>query len=124
VNAQVAITPEAAQLVRRLKAQHGALLFHISGGCCEGSAPMCLRTGDFLVGSRDVQIGELEGCPVYVGAGQHEYLKDAAIEIGVAKGEVESFSVEAPEGMRFTMRSMPAVASSQRIGMSVNKGLP
>jgi uncharacterized protein len=108
VQAHVSITPEAAQLVRRLREQNGALLFHISGGCCEGSAPMCLPVEDFRVGSRDVRIGEIEGCPVYAGAGQHEYLKDAAIEIGVATSEVESFSIEAPEGMRFTLLSWPA----------------
>jgi uncharacterized protein (DUF779 family) len=108
---QVTITQEASQLTQRLKQRHGALLFHISGGCCEGSAPMCFRVDDFKVGSRDVQVGIVEGCPVYVGAAQHEYWKDAAIEIDVAHGEVESFSIEAADGVRFTTRSRPIIRS-------------
>jgi hypothetical protein len=111
MHSHLSITPEAAQFVQRLRQQHGELMFHISGGCCEGSAPMCFRAGEFHVGSRDVLIGDVEGCPVYVGAGQHEYLKDAKIEIGIAKGEVESFSIEVPDGVRFTTRSWPVVAT-------------
>jgi|ERR1022692_2917407 len=108
---QVTITPEATQLVQRLKQRHGALLFHISGGCCEGSAPMCFRVDEFKVGSRDILVGEIEACPVYVGGAQYEYWKDAAIEIGVAHGEVESFSIEAADGVRFTTQSTPIVRS-------------
>jgi uncharacterized protein (DUF779 family) len=104
----LSVTPEAAQLIRELRLKHGSLMFHVSGGCCEGSAPMCFRVGEFRVGSRDVLIGDVVGCPVYVGAGQYEYWKAANVEIGISKGDVETFSIEAPEGVRFTTRSWPS----------------
>jgi uncharacterized protein (DUF779 family) len=114
MHGRLSITPGAAQVVRSLTRRYGPLMFHISGGCCEGSAPMCFRAGEFRVGSRDELIGEVESCPVFVGAAQHEYWKDSMIEIGVVEGEVESFSLEAPDGVRFTTLSRPVVESSPR----------
>lgn len=99
------MTPEAAQLIAELRAEHGALLFHQSGGCCDGSAPMCFALGDFKVGSRDVLLGTIEGCPFYMGAAQFEYWKRTQLVIDVVPGRGAGFSLEAPRGVRFLTRS-------------------
>ncbi|MGN8159417.1 DUF779 domain-containing protein [Salinisphaera sp. RV14] len=98
-------TPRAAALVRRLAAVHGPLIFHLSGGCCEGSAPMCLRQADFRAGSRDVLLGEIEGCPFYVGPAQFEYWASCELTIDVTTAGGDSFSLEAADGVRFIVRS-------------------
>ncbi|MDR3537447.1 MAG: DUF779 domain-containing protein [Acetobacteraceae bacterium] len=98
-------TPRAAALIRALRDQHGPLLFHLSGGCCEGSAPMCLRQRDFRIGGRDVQLGEVEGCPVYAGAGQAVCWTDYHVTLDVVDGGGDSFSLEAADGVRFIARS-------------------
>jgi uncharacterized protein (DUF779 family) len=102
---RVEITDKAAEVVARLKAQHGALLFHQSGGCCDGSAPMCYPLGDFRVGPQDVLLGEIAGCPFYIGAAQFEYWEHTQLIIDVVPGRGSGFSVEAPEGVRFLTRS-------------------
>src|SRR5579871_2018553 len=102
---RVLITEAAARLVRQVRKQHGLLLFHQSGGCCEGSAPMCLRREGFRVGSRDVLLGEIEGCPFYVSAAQYPYWAHSQLIIDVVKGGGDSFSLEAVEGLRFITRS-------------------
>jgi uncharacterized protein (DUF779 family) len=101
----VLITEAAAGLVRQLQDRHGPLLFHQSGGCCEGSAPMCLRRGDFRVGARDVLLGAIEGCPFYVGAAQFPYWAHSQLTIDVLSDGGDSFSLEAAEGVRFITRS-------------------
>jgi uncharacterized protein (DUF779 family) len=102
---RVVATPEAAALVRRLKAENGALIFHQSGGCCEGTAPMCFRQSDFRVGQRDVLLGQIEGVPFYIGAAQFQYFANMELTIGLTDGGGDSFSIEAPEGVRFVTRS-------------------
>lgn len=99
---RVTVTPDALALLRRLKAQHGPLLLHLSGGCCEGTAPICLRTSDFRVGPDDMLLGSIENCPVYVGPHQAGYWADGAVTIGLTSGGADSFSLEAPDGVRFT----------------------
>jgi uncharacterized protein len=99
------ITDKAADIVTRLKAQHGPLLFHQSGGCCDGSAPMCYPEGDFRVGPQDVFLGEVAGCKFYIGAAQFEYWQHTQLIIDVVPGRGSGFSVEAPEGVRFLTRS-------------------
>jgi len=69
---RVTATPEALALIERLRAFHGPLMFHQSGGCCDGSAPMCYPEGEFRTGSQDLRIGEIGGCPFYIGAAQYE----------------------------------------------------
>jgi uncharacterized protein (DUF779 family) len=103
--ARVRITPSAAELVRQLRARHGELLFHQSGGCCDGSAPMCYQRGEFRVGHQDVYLGSVEDCPVYIGAAQFVYWKHTQIIIDVVPGRGSGFSLEAPEGLRFLTRS-------------------
>ena len=99
------ITPEAATVLRRLAAEHGPLLFHQSGGCCDGSSPMCYPAGEFRVGQRDVMLGEVEGVPVYIGALQYELWRHTQLLIDVVPGRGAGFSLEAPLGVRFLTRS-------------------
>ena len=102
---RVEITEAATELVARLKGIHGALMFHQSGGCCDGSAPMCYPKGDFRVGPQDVLLGEIAGCQFYIGAAQFEYWRHTQLIIDVVPGRGSGFSVEAPEGVRFLTRS-------------------
>jgi uncharacterized protein len=102
---RVEITPAATDIVSRLKTIHGALMFHQSGGCCDGSAPMCYPKGDFRTGPQDVLLGEIAGCEFYIGAAQFEYWRHTQLIIDVVPGRGSGFSLEAPEGVRFLTRS-------------------
>lgn len=101
----VSATPDALALIERLKKLHGELMFHQSGGCCDGSAPMCFQLGDFKVGDSDLLIGHIGGCPFYISADQFEYWKHTQLIIDVTPGRGSSFSLEIPLGVRFLMRS-------------------
>jgi len=98
---RVSATDEARAVIEQLREKHGELMFHQSGGCCDGSAPMCFAKGDFMVGSRDVCLGEVEGCGFYMAADQFEYYRNSHIVIDVAPGRGSSFSLEIPLGLRF-----------------------
>lgn len=107
---RVAVTEAAGDLLRTLTTQHGPLMFHQSGGCCDGSAPMCYPVGMFLTGPSDVKLGELhvaglEPIEVFISEAQFEYWKYTHITIDVVPGRGAGFSVEAPTGMRFVIRS-------------------
>jgi uncharacterized protein (DUF779 family) len=102
---RVEITGKAAGLVDRLREQHGELIFHQSGGCCDGSSPMCFQKGDFRIGSRDVLLGEIHGCPFYMSAAQFESWKHTHLTIDVTEGRGSSFSLEIPLGLRFVTKS-------------------
>lgn len=102
---RVRITAAAADVVERLAAVNGPLLFHQSGGCCDGSAPMCYPAGEFRVGPQDVRLGEVAGAPFYIGAAQFEYWSHTELTIDVVPGRGAGFSLEAPEGLRFLTRS-------------------
>src|ERR1700709_981958 len=102
---RVDITPAATALVAKLKALHGDLLFHQSGGCCDGSAPMCYLLKEFRIGGSDVYLGEIAGCPFYMGGPQFEYWGHTHLTIDVVPGRGSGFSLEAPEGVRFLIRS-------------------
>lgn len=102
---RVKVTEAAVELIQRLKAVHGDLMFHQSGGCCDGSAPMCYLAGELRVGESDVRLGEVEGCPVYIGARQYEHWKHTQLIIDAVPGRGAGFSLEAPEGLRFLTRS-------------------
>jgi len=102
---RVEMTPAAGALLERLVEQHGPLLFHQSGGCCDGSSPMCYPLGDFRVGSRDVYLGDLDGTPFYMGPDQYAYWAHTHLTVDVVPGRGAGFSVEAPEGVRFLIRS-------------------
>lgn len=107
---RVDYTPEAAALLRKMTLKHGPLMFHQSGGCCDGSSPMCYPVGMFRIGGSDVllQTLEVEGlAPIefYMSASQYEYWKFTHLTVDVVKGRGSGFSVEAPEGVRFMIRS-------------------
>jgi uncharacterized protein len=102
---QVDATPEARGWIRRLVERHGPVLFFQSGGCCDGSAPMCWPKGEFRVGSRDVLLGELEGAEFWIGGDQYEAWKHTKLLLDVVPGRGAGFSLEAPEGIRFLIRS-------------------
>lgn len=95
------VTERAAEVIDQLRAKHGELLFHQSGGCCDGSAPMCLKTSDFRIGSRDVFLGVINGCEFYVAPDQFKYLRNMHITVDVTEGRGASFSLEIPLGLRF-----------------------
>ncbi len=92
-------------LISTLRQEHGDLLFHQSGGCCDGSAPMCFPRGDFKIGSRGVFLGWIADTPFYMGGDQFEYWKHTHLTIDVVPGRGSGFSVESPHGVRFLTRS-------------------
>jgi uncharacterized protein len=102
---RVLATEAALKLIESLSACHGPLMFHQSGGCCDGSAPMCYPLGEFRVGQSDVKLGEIGGCPFYMSESQFEYWQHTQLTIDVVKGRGSGFSLEAPEGVRFLTRS-------------------
>jgi hypothetical protein len=102
---RVSATPAALELIGRLQARHGPLMFHQSGGCCDGSAPMCFPRGELQVGEADVQLGEIGGQPFYISAAQFEYWGHTHLIIDVVPGRGGMFSLEGPEGIRFLTRS-------------------
>ena len=102
---RVTITEAAAETLRRLQANHGELIFHQSGGCCDGSAPMCFPAREFRVGTHDVLLGTLEGVPFYIGGRQWDAWKHTTLTIDVVEGRGAGFSLEAPDGLRFITRS-------------------
>jgi uncharacterized protein (DUF779 family) len=102
---RVSSTEAAEKLIEKLVAMHGPLMFHQSGGCCDGSAPMCYPRSDFKVGAQDIFMGEIAGQPLYMGKSQFEYWQHTHIIIDVVPGRGSGFSLEAPEGVRFLTRS-------------------
>ena len=102
---RVLVTDAALDLIERLRAKHGKLMFHQSGGCCDGSSPMCYPQGEFRVGGSDVKLGEIGGVPFYMNADQFDYWKHTQLIIDVVPGRGSGFSLEAPEGLRFLTRS-------------------
>jgi uncharacterized protein (DUF779 family) len=111
---RVDITAEAAAVLRRLQAEHGPLLFHQSGGCCDGSSPMCYPAREFRIGQRDVLLGEIEHTPVYIGGLQYEAWRHTQLLIDVVQGRGGGFSLEAPLGVRFLTRSRVFDESERR----------
>jgi uncharacterized protein len=99
------VTPQAESLLHELAAAHGPLVFHQSGGCCDGSSPMCFPRREFRIGQRDVYLGTIADVPFYIGGEQYEYWKHTQLTIDVVPGRGSGFSVEAPEGVRFLTRS-------------------
>jgi uncharacterized protein (DUF779 family) len=111
---RVGATQKALDLIRQLRSQHGSLLFHQSGGCCDGSAPMCFARGEFRVGSRDICLGSLDGDPVYISGSQFEAWKHTQLIIDVVPGRGASFSLEIPLGVRFLTRSRVFTPEEER----------
>jgi uncharacterized protein len=108
---RVEVTGPAADLLQMLTGKYGPLMFHQSGGCCDGSSPMCYPDGDFITSEADVLLGELavpgldRPIPFWMSVSQYEYWKHTHLTVDVVKGRGSGFSVEAPEGVRFLIRS-------------------
>jgi uncharacterized protein (DUF779 family) len=111
---RVELLPAAVELLRKLWEQYGPLMFHQSGGCCDGSSPMCYPDGDFITSDRDVLLGRLDIAPegaapqpidFWMSAEQFEYWSHTFLSVDVVPGRGSGFSVEAPEGVRFLIRS-------------------
>jgi len=102
---RIAATLTAIDLIKQLRAAHGDLMFHQSGGCCDGSQPMCFEKGDFKVGGCDVYLGDIDGCAFFMGRDQFEYWQHTHLTLDVTKGRGSSFSLEIPLGLRFMIRS-------------------
>ncbi|MBN9614535.1 MAG: UDP-glucose 4-epimerase [Acidobacteriales bacterium 59-55] len=102
---QVLATDAAIELMAKLHGKHGDLMFHQSGGCCDGSSPMCYPRGEFLLGDNDVLLGTLGGTPFYISRSQFEYWKHTQLILDVVPGRGGMFSLENPEGVRFLIRS-------------------
>ncbi|MEO7051591.1 MAG: DUF779 domain-containing protein [Rhodanobacter sp.] len=102
---KVLATASAEALIGVLRERNGPLLFHQSGGCCDGSSPMCFAQDDFIVGDRDVKLGEIAGAPFYMSPAQYEYWKHTQLIIDVVEGRGGMFSLENGEGVRFLTRS-------------------
>jgi len=102
---RVKITPEATAVIEQLCSKNGELMFHQSGGCCDGSSPMCYPKGEFIVGSSDVWLGEVAGCDFYMAKDQFEFWQHTELTIDVVEGRGASFSLEIPLGVRFVTKS-------------------
>lgn len=102
---RVIVSEAAAAVIEQLRERHGALMFHQSGGCCDGSAPMCFVVGEFLLGDTDVWIGKIYDCDFYMSQDQFEYWQHTQLEIDVTRGRGASFSLEIPLGLRFVIKS-------------------
>lgn len=102
---RVAITNKAIEVLNQLKAKHGKLIFHQSGGCCDGSSPMVFEEGDMYLDDSDVLLGQLEGVSYYMNKDQFEYWKHTYLTVDVTPGRGSSFSLEIPLGLRFIIHS-------------------
>ncbi|TVR85112.1 MAG: DUF779 domain-containing protein [Saprospirales bacterium] len=102
---RVLVSDSAKKVVEELKSEYGKLLFHQSGGCCDGSSPMCYEDGELILGESDVWLGEVSGCDFYMSRDQFEYWKHTQLTLDVTKGRGSSFSLEIPLGIRFMIRS-------------------
>ena len=102
---RVLMTPAAEAVVDTLRAQHGELMFHQSGGCCDGSSPMCFPKGEFIIGESDVWLGNVHGCDFFMSEEQYQYWQHTQLTVDVTPGRGASFSLEIPLGIRFLIRS-------------------
>lgn len=102
---KVKITAEAAEVLEELRKKHGDLMFHQSGGCCDGSSPMCYKKGQFRIGKSDVKLGDVADTPFYMAKDQFNYWKHMQLTVDVKEGRGSSFSLEIPLGKRFVIKS-------------------
>jgi len=122
--ARVIATPAALKLIDELRAEHGTLLFHQSGGCCDGSSPMCYPKSDFIVGDRDVHMGDIGGAPFFMSPSQFDYWKHTQLIIDVVPGRGGMFSLENGRDQRFLTRSrLFSDGETERL-MPVGEGAP
>ncbi|TVR18771.1 MAG: DUF779 domain-containing protein [Balneolaceae bacterium] len=102
---KVIMTDDAKAVVDTLREKFGELIFHQSGGCCDGSSPMCFQEGDFIIGASDIKLGSVYGCDFFMAKDQYKYWKFSQLIIDVTEGRGASFSLEIPMGVRFVVKS-------------------
>jgi uncharacterized protein (DUF779 family) len=102
---RISATKEALELIDKIRKRMGPLMFHQSGGCCDGSSPMCFEDGEFRIGESDILLGYVNDCPFYMSKDQYEYWKHTHLTLDVTPGRGSSFSLEIPYGVRFIIRS-------------------
>ena len=102
---RISATPEAIKIIDQLRQEHGELMFHQSGGCCDGSQPMCFEKGEFKVSGNDTYLGDVDSCAFFMSNDQFEYWKHTHLTMDITKGRGSSFSLEIPLGLRFIIRS-------------------
>jgi len=102
---RVKATEAAKEVIDKLRDQHGALMFHQSGGCYDGSSPMCFPDGDLMINETDIHLGTIHGCEFYMSSDQFEYWKHTQLTVDITKGRGSSFSLEIPMGIRFVIKS-------------------
>lgn len=120
---RVQVTATAAELIDTLRADNGDLMFHQSGGCCDGSQPMCYPKGEFRVGDNDVWMGSIHGCDFFMSGDQFEYWQHTQLTIDVIKGRGSSFSLEIPLGVRFITQSRLFTDEELSRLQTIHKGL-
>ncbi|NBB27037.1 DUF779 domain-containing protein [Cellulophaga sp. BC115SP] len=109
---QIKITALAKDVVRQLQNRHGRLMFHISGGCCDGTQPQCYELGEFRLGEVDIKLGDVCECAIYTTNDQLAFWKDTELTLDVSPGKGGGFSLEAPLGVRFIMKSSKCALNS------------
>ncbi|PHQ31304.1 DUF779 domain-containing protein [Leeuwenhoekiella nanhaiensis] len=102
---RVQATEAAKEIIDQLREQHGELMFHQSGGCCDGSSPMCFPKGDLMINETDVYLGTIHGCEFFMSKDQFEYWKHTQLIVDITPGRGSSFSLEIPLGIRFVIKS-------------------
>lgn len=102
---RVIVTPAAREVIEQLRGEHGPLMFHQSGGCCDGSSPMCYPKGELLLDDSDIWLGQVAECDFFIAKDQFEYWKHTQLTVDVVPGRGASFSLEIPLGIRFLIRS-------------------
>lgn len=102
---RVLVSEKAVEIIKELKEKHGELMFHQSGGCCDGSSPMCFPKGELMIDDNDIWLGTIEGCEFYISKDQFEYWKHTQLTVDVTPGRGASFSLEIPMGIRFIIKS-------------------
>jgi len=102
---RVKVTDKAKEIIDKLREANGELMFHQSGGCCDGSSPMCFSDGELMVGAGDVWLGKIHGCDFFMSKDQFEFWKHTELTIDVVPGRGASFSIEIPLGIRFVTKS-------------------
>ncbi|MAW96547.1 MULTISPECIES: DUF779 domain-containing protein [unclassified Leeuwenhoekiella] len=102
---RVQATDAAKEIIDQLREQHGELMFHQSGGCCDGSSPMCFPKGDLMINETDVYLGTIHGCEFFMSKDQFEYWKHTQLTVDITSGRGSSFSLEIPLGIRFVIKS-------------------
>lgn len=120
---RVIVTQKAKDLIQQLKGLHGELMFHQSGGCCDGSSPMCFPEGELMIDDNDVFVGVIEDCEFYMSIDQFEYWKHTQLIIDVVPGRGSSFSVEIPLGVRFVTKSRMFSEEEYEKLIEVTKGM-